>query len=172
MATTTRLGITLLEVGQTSKETVIDNALNSIDAAIAGLSLTNAFTGANSFSNTSTFTGASKFSGAVGGSGTLLPLKEVTISFATDGDYTLGTTVATEVEGVFIIISNGVITVQRNLIVPATTGGLLVITNNNTFGVQVKTAAGTGIVVASNRRAILKSGTNVTRITADTAVTP
>lgn len=172
MATTTRLGLQLLSEAQNQKSLTVNAGLNSIDAAIAGLSLTNAFTGANSFSNTSTFTGASKFSGAIGGNGTLLPLKDVTISFAADSDYTLGTTVATEVEAVWITINNGVITAQRNLIVPATSGGPLIITNNNTFPVQVKTAAGTGIVVASNRRAFLKSGTNVTRVTADSVTSP
>lgn len=169
MAVTSRLGILLLEVGQSSKETVISAALSAIDAAIAGLSLANAFLGNN------TFAGTSKFGGVVGGNANPLPWASASVTFPSDADYTLGTTVATEKEARYITINAGVITVQRNLIVPTVAGAEWVVTNNQaSLGVQVKTVAGTGIVVASQRRAIITCGGagNCTRVTQDSVTTP
>lgn len=169
MATTSRLGILLLEVGQSSKETIVSNALNVIDAAIAGLSLANAFLGNN------TFAGTSKFGGVVGGNVNPMSWASASVTFTSDADYTLGTTVATEKEARYITINAGVITVQRNIIVPNLAGAEWVITNNQaTLGVQIKTSGGTGIVVAAQRRAILTQGGsfNVTRVTADVPVSP
>jgi hypothetical protein len=46
---TTRLGITYLTAAQAQKEVTVNDAFDVIDAAIAGLGLTNHFTGTNSF---------------------------------------------------------------------------------------------------------------------------
>src|SRR5215213_8342979 len=48
MATTTRMGITLVEESQSDKEITINEAFSILDNA-AGITLTNAFTGVNSF---------------------------------------------------------------------------------------------------------------------------
>lgn len=164
MATTTRLAILLLEVGQSSKETVIDNALNTIDAAIVALALNNALTGNN------TFAGTSKFSGAVSGNGTGFPLKQVSVTFPSNADYTL---ISSEYESPLITINTTNIASPLNMIFPTTSGGFWVVTNNSGFAITCKTAAGTGIAIASNRRAIITGGgVNITRVTQDSVTTP
>lgn len=52
MATTTRLGILKVEQAQSGKETVINAALDTIDAAMAALTLANSFTNRNNFTKT------------------------------------------------------------------------------------------------------------------------
>jgi hypothetical protein len=64
----------------------------------------------------------------------------------------------------------GTLTAQRNIIWGDITK-LKTVLNNTTggFGLQFKTANGTGVVVATTKRAILYAdGTNVVRVTADT----
>jgi len=69
-----------------------------------------------------------------------------------------------------ILTLSGVITANINLIVPSTDGREWIVFNSTTgaFTVTVKTAAGTGIVVAQTKHAIVYcDGTNVLRVTAD-----
>lgn len=69
-----------------------------------------------------------------------------------------------------ILEFTGTLTAQRDIITP--NGPQIWIVYNNTtggFGLQVKTSAGSGVVVAATKRAILYAdGTNVARVTADT----
>lgn len=62
----------------------------------------------------------------------------------------------------------GALSVNRNLIVPNYWDGMIFNNTTGAYTVTVKTSAGTGIVVAQGKRAILLAdGTNVVRITAD-----
>jgi hypothetical protein len=172
MAVTTRLGLNLLAEATEQKATVLNTDLNLVDAAIAGLSLTNAFTGLNSFSNTSTFTGATKFGGVLGGNaGSPLAFNSASVTFPSSADYTL---TSTEAEANFITINTTNIAGPLNMIVPNKSGAFLLVTNNSGFTITTKTPSGTGIAIASNRRALLTIGGagNVTRVTADSVTTP
>ena len=62
----------------------------------------------------------------------------------------------------------GALSVNRNLVVPNYWDGAIFNNTTNAYTVTVKTSAGTGIVVAQGKRAILLAdGTNVVRVTAD-----
>lgn len=64
--------------------------------------------------------------------------------------------------------TTGVLTGNRNVIVPNNWQGTVYCNNTGAFTTTFKTAAGAGIVVAQGKRAILLAdGTNVVRITAD-----
>lgn len=84
----------------------------------------------------------------------------------TDANYTL---TAAEARNVILEIS-GTLTAQRDIIVPNPARQYTVLNNTSGgFGIQVKTSAGSGIVIASAKRAIVYSdGTNVVRVSADT----
>lgn len=84
----------------------------------------------------------------------------------TDADYTL---TAAEAGNGYLSIA-GALSVDRNVIVPTASGVMYVVFNNATgHNLTFKTLAGTGIAVATGKRAILMvDGTNVVRITADT----
>ena len=83
------------------------------------------------------------------------------------GDYTL-----TDDEAAYgTIVATGTLTGNRNVILP--TDARLWFVKNNTSGaftLTFKTAAGTGIVVASGKAAVLRGdGVNIERMTDDTA---
>jgi hypothetical protein len=62
----------------------------------------------------------------------------------------------------------GALSALRDVIVPTVPRSYIVFANTTGFGVQVKTAAGSGITIAVGKRAIVEcDGTNVVRITAD-----
>lgn len=62
----------------------------------------------------------------------------------------------------------GVLTGNRNVIVPAGWEGIIYCNNTGAYTTTIKTAAGAGVVVAQTKRAILLAdGTNVVRVTAD-----
>lgn len=66
------------------------------------------------------------------------------------------------------LTTTGVLTGNRNVIVPNNWEGIVYCNNTGAFTTTFKTSAGTGIVVAQTRRAILfADGTNVVRVTAD-----
>ena len=66
------------------------------------------------------------------------------------------------------LTTTGVLTGNRNVIVPDNWEGIVYCNNTGAFTTTFKTAGGTGIVVAQTRRAILfADGTNVVRVTAD-----
>jgi hypothetical protein len=62
----------------------------------------------------------------------------------------------------------GLLTGNRNLIVPNSWQGIVFCNNTGPYTLTVKTASGSGVVVAQGKRAVLLSdGTNVVRITPD-----
>lgn len=62
----------------------------------------------------------------------------------------------------------GVLTANRSVIVPNDWEGIVFCNNTGEFTTTIKTSAGTGIVVAQTKRAImLADGTNVVRVTED-----
>ena len=66
------------------------------------------------------------------------------------------------------LTTTGVLTANRNVIVPNNWQGTVFCNNSGAFTTTFKTAAGSGVVVAQGKRAILLAdGTNVVRITAD-----
>lgn len=66
------------------------------------------------------------------------------------------------------LTTTGVLTGNRNVIVPNNWQGIVFCNNTGAFTTTFKTAAGAGIVVAQTKRAILLAdGTNVVRVTAD-----
>lgn len=63
---------------------------------------------------------------------------------------------------------SGVLTENRSVIVPNDWEGIVFCNNTGAFTTTIKTASGTGVVVAQTKRAILLAdGTNVVRVTAD-----
>lgn len=66
------------------------------------------------------------------------------------------------------LTTTGVLTGNRSVIVPNNWEGIVFCNNTGAFTTTVKTAAGSGVVVAQGKRALLLAdGTNVVRITAD-----
>ena len=66
------------------------------------------------------------------------------------------------------LTTTGALTANRNVIVPNNWQGTVFCNNSGAFTTTFKTAAGSGVVVAQGKRAILLAdGTNVVRITAD-----
>jgi hypothetical protein len=66
------------------------------------------------------------------------------------------------------LTTTGILTGNRNVIVPNEWEGIVYCNNTGAFTTTFKTSAGTGVVVAQTKRAILLAdGTNVVRITAD-----
>ena len=66
------------------------------------------------------------------------------------------------------LTTTGILTGNRNVIVPNDWEGVVYCNNTGAFTTTFKTAAGAGVVVAQTKRAILLAdGTNVVRITAD-----
>jgi len=66
------------------------------------------------------------------------------------------------------LTTTGILTGNRNVIVPNDWEGIVYCSNTGPYTTTFKTAAGAGIVVAQTKRAILLAdGTNVVRITAD-----
>jgi hypothetical protein len=62
----------------------------------------------------------------------------------------------------------GVLTGNRNVIVPAEWEGIVYCSNSGAYTTTIKTSAGAGIVVAQTKRALLLAdGTDVVRVTAD-----
>ena len=67
------------------------------------------------------------------------------------------------------LTTTGALTANRNVIVPNNWQAIVCCNNSGAFTTTFKTAAGTGIVVAQGKRAILLAdGTNVVRVTPDT----
>jgi hypothetical protein len=67
------------------------------------------------------------------------------------------------------LTTNGVLTANRNVIVPNNWQGTVFCNNSGAFTTTFKTAGGSGVVVAQGKRAILLAdGTNVVRVTPDT----
>lgn len=84
----------------------------------------------------------------------------------TDADYTLTNAQA---QAFLLVLSTGSWTAGRNVIAPATTGGVWMLNNLTPYTATIKTAAGTGVAVATNKSAIVWcNGTNIFRITPDT----
>ena len=66
------------------------------------------------------------------------------------------------------LTTTGVLTGNRNIIVPTDWEGVVFCNNTGAFTTTFKTSGGSGIVVAQTKRAhLLADGTNVVRITAD-----
>lgn len=66
------------------------------------------------------------------------------------------------------LTTTGALTANRNVIVPNNWQGTVFCNNSGAFTTTFKTAAGSGVVVAQGKRAILLAdGTNVVRITSD-----
>lgn len=66
------------------------------------------------------------------------------------------------------LTTTGILTGNRNVIVPNDWEGIVYCSNTGAFTTTFKTSAGAGIVVAQTKRAILLAdGTNVVRVTAD-----
>ncbi len=85
--------------------------------------------------------------------------QSITIALTVDADYTLST-----YENLFgrIEINSSILTVTRNLIVDDTKHNNVTIINNEGFDLTVKTAAGTGVLVAAGAvQNIRNDGTNV-----------
>ena len=67
------------------------------------------------------------------------------------------------------LTTTGALTANRNVIVPNSWQGTVFCNNSGPYTTTFKTAAGSGVVVAQGKRAVLVAdGTNVVRITADT----
>jgi hypothetical protein len=67
------------------------------------------------------------------------------------------------------LTTTGALTANRNVIVPNNWQGIVFSNNTGAFTTTFKTVAGTGIVVAQGKRALLLAdGTNVIRVTPDT----
>jgi hypothetical protein len=66
------------------------------------------------------------------------------------------------------LITAGILTGNRNVIVPNEWQGTVFCNNTGAFTTTFKTSGGSGVVVAQGKRAILLAdGTNVVRVTAD-----
>ena len=102
------------------------------------------------------------FGALIGGRGAL--------SFSSDANKTL---TDTEYDNLILDFGTGTaLTVTRNVVVPLTAGRVWIVRNNATGAQSIVLigASGTGITVATNRTAICAAdGTNIVRITADTA---
>ncbi len=67
------------------------------------------------------------------------------------------------------LTTTGALTANRNVIVPNSWQAIVFCNNRGAFTTTFKTAAGTGVVVAQGKRALLiADGTNVVRATPDT----
>lgn len=93
---------------------------------------------------------------------------------ATDGDYTLATGTSPP-EWVYAVVqvtdTGGTLTAPRNLVAPANIKPYWLI-NQTAQALTLKTSAGSGIAVAAARAAqLLCDGTDVLRLSADSAVT-
>lgn len=67
------------------------------------------------------------------------------------------------------LTTTGALTANRNVIVPNSWQAVVFCNNSGAFTTTFKTAAGTGVVVAQGKRALLLAdGTNVVRVTPDT----
>jgi hypothetical protein len=67
------------------------------------------------------------------------------------------------------LTTTGVLTANRNVVVPNNWQGMVFCNNTGAFATTFKTAAGSGVVVGQGKRAILLAdGTNVVRVTPDT----
>ncbi len=66
------------------------------------------------------------------------------------------------------LTTTGALTANRNVIVPNNWQGTVLCNNSGSFTTTFKTAAGSGVMIAQGKRAILLAdGTNVVRITSD-----
>lgn len=103
--------------------------------------------------------GTASFAGAISGSGvTAFSIKRFALTFPSDADYTLATG---EADALVIDVQTGVTTATRNIIVPNTGSALYIVVNRNAQSVTLKTAAGTGITIASGRARIIYFPTGV-----------
>ncbi len=67
------------------------------------------------------------------------------------------------------VTTTGVLTGNRSVIVPDSWGSVVYCSNSGAFATTFKTAAGSGVVVAQGKRALLLAdGSNVVRVTPDT----
>jgi hypothetical protein len=67
------------------------------------------------------------------------------------------------------LTTTGTLTGNRNVVVPNNWQGIVFCNNSGAFTTTFKTSAGTGVVVAQGKRALLLAdGTNVVRVTPDT----
>jgi hypothetical protein len=106
------------------------------------------------------------FSVPLGGNGTAFSLKTLIFTFPSDANATLG---AGQLDCAIIDIQAGVITATRTITVAGTGGGMYWVINRTAQSVTIKTAAGTGITIASARAALiaLPAGLNAARLSAD-----
>jgi hypothetical protein len=87
------------------------------------------------------------------------------ITPASDANVTL---TSSEYIAPILTLVTGAWTTGRQVILPNTTGGIWNFSNTSAYSALVKTSAGTGITVASNRAAWLRSnGTNILRMSPD-----
>ena len=103
--------------------------------------------------------------GIIGGSASPITLRRRTQAMADANQ-----TPTSSVYDGHVIECTGALTAQRDLILPTVDGGTWVIDNKTTggFGIQAKTSAGTGVVIAAARAATVRcDGTNIRRVTAD-----
>ena len=114
--------------------------------------------------------GAGKFSGAISGSGTAFSVGRTSLTPSSDSDITLDTT---QRESWVIDVQTGTNTTGINIIIPGTTSCFYWVLNRNAQAVTLKTAAGAGIAVASQRFAGIywPTGVNGFRMWADTVYT-
>lgn len=67
------------------------------------------------------------------------------------------------------LTTTGALTGNRNVIIPTNWEGVVFCNNTGAFTTTIKTAAGTGVVVAQGKRAyLIGDGTNIVRVTPDT----
>lgn len=109
--------------------------------------------------------GAANFSGQLSGSGGGLSVSSSNPTPATDADHTL---TAPQYQAFWVVLSAGAWTAPHNVIFPNTANGLWLFENLSGQTATAKTAAGAGIAVATNKRALLiGNGTSIFRVSAD-----
>jgi len=157
MAVTSRFGIQLIEVGQSSKETLIDAAINSFDTNAAHLGLANTFTQTNTFANLLCQLNACT---SYGGNNVPFNVASTLVTFTSDANLTL--TMPALTAAYIDIQTDAVLTTQRDLIVPLGIGNLWIVRNRNAQNIRVIGSSGTGAVVPSGKIApLIGSGSNV-----------
>lgn len=87
------------------------------------------------------------------------------ISVSSDADVTAS---AAQYKNLTMKLSGTAWTTARNFVVPTIAGAVCAVINTTGQGCTVKTAAGSGVLIASTKAAIVVcDGTNIVRVTAD-----
>jgi len=111
-----------------------------------------------------TGTGAINFD-KIQGNGAALAVGRLVFTYGSDADHTAS---GPEAACTWIEIAAGVISTTRKFILPLTAGAPWFVTNSNANSIQFIGASGTGVTVATGKRAIIGSdGTNIVRFGAD-----